>query len=269
MGDKLGQQVIVENVTGAGGVIAIRTVKAAAPDGYTLLAVVNTVVIQQAMRQDPGYDVARDFTGIGAMTRSPFLLVTAASQSYNSVPEMLARARSNPGGLSYASAGSGSTTHLAAALFAQQAAAPLLHVPYKGNAAAWPDLIAGRVDMLFEGVGGGTAMIREGRLKAVGVTSTKRLDSLPDVPTIAEQGVPNYSFYFWGGLFAPAATPNEVVQALSAALRGALSRPELMKRFRDEGSEVMLTSPEEFTRFVRNEAIATAKLVADLRLPKE
>jgi tripartite-type tricarboxylate transporter receptor subunit TctC len=203
------------------------------------------------------------------MTRSPFLLVTASNQPYKSVPEMLARAKASPGSLSYASAGNGSTTHLAAALFAQQAAAPLLHVPYKGNSAAWPDLIAGRVDMLFEGVGGGTAMIREGRLKALGVTSARRLDNLPDVPAIAEQGVPNYSFYFWGGLFAPVATPKEIVQALSAALRSALASPELTKRFRDEGSEVMLMAPEEFTQFVRNEAIATARLVADLHLPKE
>jgi tripartite-type tricarboxylate transporter receptor subunit TctC len=269
MSEKLGQPVVVENLVGAGSLIAIRTVKAAPADGYTLLAAVNTVLIQQALSNDPGYDVGKDFVGVGPMTRSPFVLVTASSQPDKNVTDLLARAKANPGKLTYASAGIGSTTLLAAALFAQQAGAHLTHIPYKGNAAAWPDLIAGRVDLLFEGTGGAIAMTREGRLKALGITSSKRLEALPNVPTIAEQGVPNYSFYFWVGLLAPSATPKDVLQTLSTAMRSALSSTELKNRFRDEGAEIMSMSPEEFTQFLKSESTAVTKLVSELNLPKQ
>lgn len=269
MGDKLGQPVIVENVVGAGGLIAFRTVKSAHPDGYTLLAAVNTVVIQNAFSKDPGYDVAKDFVGVGPMTRSPFVLVTSNTQSTKGVADLLARAKASPGTVTYASAGNGSTTHMAAAMFAQQAGAHMTHVPYKGNSAAWTDLIAARVDLLFEGVGNSVGMMKDGRMKALGITSAKRLEVLPDVPTIAEQGVPSYSFYFWIGLLAPAATPKDVLATLSASMRTALANPELRNRFRDEGSEVMSMSPDEFTLFIRQEASAAIKLVSDLHLPKE
>jgi tripartite-type tricarboxylate transporter receptor subunit TctC len=269
MSETLGQQFVVENLAGAGGLIAFRTVKAATADGYTLLAAVNTVVIQNAVAKDPGYDVVKDFVGVGPMTRSPYAVVTSATQADKGVADMLVRAKANPGKLTYGSAGIGSTTHTAAALFARDAGVNLTHVPYKGNSAAWPDLIAGRVDLLFEGVGNSVGMIKDGRLKALGITSARRLEVLPDMPTIAEQGVPNYSFYFWIGLLAPSATPKAVVQTLSTALRSALANPGLQKRFRDEGSEVMSMSPDEFTQFLRNEAGATMKLVQELNLPRE
>jgi tripartite-type tricarboxylate transporter receptor subunit TctC len=268
MGDKLGQQVIVDNRPGAGGLIAIRAAKAAPADGYTLLAGVNTVAIQQSVAQDPGYELTKDFMGVGPLTRSPFLLV-APAQSDKSVSDLLKRAKAAPGKLTYASAGNGSSTHLAAALFGQRAGVDMTHVPYKGNSAAWPDVIAGRVDLIMEGYGSGLSMIREGRLKALGVTSTKRLEVLPDVPTIAEQGVPGYSFYFWIGLLAPAGTPQDVVQKLSAALRSALTDAELKERFRSEGAEPMLMTPAEFDQFLKGEVAAMAKLVADVGVPKQ
>lgn len=266
--DDLGQTVIVENHVGAGGVVAIREVKAAPADGYTLLAVVNTIAIQQAMRLDPGYDLAKDFKGIGPMTRSPFLLLVSPEQPDKSLADLLTRAKANPGKVDYASAGIGSTTHFVPASLAQRAGVEMNHIPYKGNSAAWPDLIAGRVGMLFEPYSTGSSMIKSGKLKALAVTSTKRLDVLPDVPTIAEQGV-NYNFYLWMGLLAPAGTPKEIVQRLSGALQGAMKSAELTERFRNDGSEPMLMSPDEFDGFLKSEVAAMTKLVADLRVPKE
>ncbi|MBB3181074.1 tripartite tricarboxylate transporter substrate binding protein [Variovorax sp. Sphag1AA] len=269
MSDKLGQQVVVENRPGAGGLLAFRSVKASPADGYTLLAAGNTVAIQQAVNREPGYDLAKDFTGVGPLTRTPFLLLTAPSQPDKDLGAMITRAKANPAKLDYASAGNGSTTHLVAAYFAQKAGLDLTHVPYKGNSAAWPDVISGRVSMIFEPWGTAAPMIREGRMKALGVTSTKRLEVLPALPTIAEQGVPGYSFYFWVGLMAPAGTPKEVVQKLSDALRSAVNMPEVKNRFRDDGAEAMLMSPDEFTHFLKDEATGMSKLVSDLKLPKE
>lgn len=268
MSEKLGQPIVVDNRAGAGGLVAIRSVKSAPADGYTLLAAVNTVAIQQAVNVDPGYDLVKDFAGVGTMTRSPYLLLAPATDPDKNVGDMLSRARTNPGKLSYGSAGIGSTSHLAAALFVQRAGVNLLHVPYKGNSAAWPDLVSGRVGMLMEPYGTAAGMIREGRVRVLGITSTKRLALLPDVPTIAEH-VPTYSFYAWIGLLAPAGTPKEVVEKLSAALRGSLESQELKNRFRDEGAETMLMSPEEFTKFLRDESADMQKLVTELALPKQ
>lgn len=269
MGDRLGQPVIIENRVGAGGLVGIRAVKASPADGYTLLASVNTIAVQQAVSRDPGYDVAKDFVGIGPMTHAQFLLLAAPNAPDKTLPNWLSHAKVSPGTLTYASAGNGSTTHLAAAMFAHSAGVSLQHVPYKGNSAAWPDLIAGRVGLLMEPYGSASAMLRSGQLKALGSSGSRRLDLLPDVPTIAEQGAPGYSFYLWMGLFAPAATPKDVVQKVSEALAFALAKPELKKRFHDEGSEVMTMSSDEFTRFVRDEASSLTKLVNDLALPRE
>lgn len=269
MSETLGQQVIVDNLAGAGGIIAIRTVKSAPADGYTLLGGVNTVVIQQWVNENPGYDVVKDFKGVGTMSRSPFVLVASPNQPDKTLADVIARAKANPGKLTYASAGLGSTTHLSAALFARSAGIDLTHIPYKGNPASWPDLIDGRVDMLMEGYGSGASMLQSGRLKALGVTSAKRLAVLPDVPTIAEQGAPGYSFYFWIGMLAPAGTPSEVVQKLSTAVRSAIASPQLEERFAMEGSEALPQSPAEFDEFLERESSATAKLVTELRLPKQ
>jgi tripartite-type tricarboxylate transporter receptor subunit TctC len=269
LGDRLGQQVVVENRVGAGGLLAIRSVKSAPADGYTLLATPNTVAIQQALSRDPGYDVEKDFVGVGPMTRAPLLLVTGPDAPDKSMAALLARGKADPGKLTYGSAGVGTSTHLGAASFAQRAALNLVHVPYKGNPAAWPDLISGRLDMLFEPYGSGASMINGGKLKALGVASTKRLEVLPDVPTFAEQGVPNFSAYSWFGLLAPVGTPKEAVARLGEALRSVMTSAELRERVRSEGSEAMLMSPEEFNDFLKREVAAVGQLVSDLGLPKE
>jgi tripartite-type tricarboxylate transporter receptor subunit TctC len=269
MTEELGQTVIVENKAGGDGLLGIRYVKGQPADGYTLLAAAGTIAIQPAVKLDPGYDLVRDFSGIGPTVRSPLLMVEGASQPDQSIADFVARAKANPGKLSYASAGVGTTTHIGAAMFLQRAGVDLLHVPYKGNGAAMPDVIAGRVGMIFEAYGSGEAKVKGGQLKALGVSSVKRLPGLPNVPTIAEQGVPNYSYYLWLGLFAPAGTPKDVVQRLSHALHTALTNKELAQRFQNEGSEAMLMSPDEFNEFLKHEVVQMNKFVTDLHLPRQ
>jgi tripartite-type tricarboxylate transporter receptor subunit TctC len=266
MTDHLGQPVVVENRTGAGGVVAIRSMRSVPADGHTLLAVVNTVAIQQFATRDAGYDVARDFTGVGGMARVPFLLVQSPNRPDRTLAELLARSREMPRSVTYASAGNGSTTHLAGALFAQRAGIELQHVPYRGNAAAWPDVIAQRVGLIFEPFGTAGQMLRDGQMKALGVSSSRRLEVLPEVSTIAEQGVPGYAFYLWSGILAPVGTPPEIVQRLNEAMQAALATTELRDRFRGEGAELTPMSPAAFTRHVAEEVAAMAAVIPGLGL---
>lgn len=269
MSEFLGQPLIIDNRPGAGGLLGFRTAKAAPADGYTILAAASTFTIQPALLKDPGYDPEKDFVGVGGMTRMPSLVMVPANTSAKNLTEYMAQARANPGQMNYASGGVGSSTHLGAASFVQRAGVNLLHVPYKGNSAAWPDLIGGRVGMIFEPYGTAAPMIRDGRTKALGVTSTSRLAVLPDVPTVSEQGLSNWSYYIWFGMLAPAGTPKEVVQRLSEALRVAMTSTELKDKYAKEGAETMVMNPEEFSQFVKGETVRFGKLAADLNIPKE
>jgi tripartite-type tricarboxylate transporter receptor subunit TctC len=268
LSEVLKQPVVVENRAGGDGLIGIRAAKAAPADGYTLLASASTIALQLAVKAEPGYEL-KDFTGIGVMGRSPFLLVEAPDKPDKTLADFIARAKANPNKLSYASAGVGTTTHLGAALFVQQAGVQIVHVPYKGNGPAMPDVLSGRVDMIFEAYGSSGAKIKGGTLKALGVTSGRRLPALPGVPTFAEQGVPNFTFYTVMYLVAPARTPKEVVQQLSEALRTALSNKALVDRFREDGVEAVDASPQQTNELMAREASVAAKLAADLGMSKE
>ena len=269
MGEKLGQSVVIDNKAGADGLLGIRYVKTQPADGYTLLGTAGTVAIQPAVKLDPGYDLVKDFTGVGPMVRSPVLVVEGMSQPDQTLADFMARAKATPDQLTYASAGVGTTTHLGAALFLQQAGLKVMHVPYKGNGAAMADVIAGRVTMIFEAYGSGAGKVKAGQLKALAVSSTKRLPGLPDVPTIAEQGVPGYSYYLWLGLMAPAGTPKDVVAKLSDALHFALSSKELRDRMRDDGSEPMIMSPDEYNEFLKRDAVQMQKVIIELGIEKQ
>lgn len=269
MSETLKQSVIVENRAGGDGLIGIRAVKSAPADGYTLLGTAGTIALQMAVREDPGYDLLKDFTGIGLMGRSPFLMVVAPSQPDKTLADFIARAKANPGKLSYASAGSGTVPHLGAERFLQQMGLKLMHVPYKGNAAAMPDVMTGRVDMILEAYGSSSGKIKLGQLRALGVTGSARLPALPDVPTFAEQGVSNYSYYTWLGMVAPAGTPKEVIQRLTEALHRATSSNAIKDRFRDDGMEAMDISAEEFNKFLAREVAQGQKLVSELGIPKQ
>lgn len=269
MSEKLGQSVIVDNRAGADGLVGIRAVTGAAPDGYTILATAGTIAIQPAMKRDPGYDLLKDFTGIGPMLRSPFLVLVGADQPDKTLGDFITRAKANPGKLSYASAGLGTTTHIAAAMFAHQAGLTLLHIPYKGSGGAFADVAGGRIPMIFTGYSSGNPYLASGKMRALAVTSTTRMPSVPDVPTVADQGLPGYSYSVWLGLLAPAGTPPEAVQKLSEALRAAQTSKELSERFKSEGSDATPSSPAEFNAFLKRELADVQKLVATLGWAKE
>jgi tripartite-type tricarboxylate transporter receptor subunit TctC len=268
MSQGLGQPIVVENNTGGGGLIGIRQVKMAAPDGYTLLASAGTVALATVTRLDPGYEL-KDFAPISAMTTTPYIMVGAVSLPDKTLAELVARAKANPGALDYASGGIGTTTHVAAGLFLGMAGLTMQHVPYRGNASAMPDVIAGRVRFLIDGITTSGPNVREGRLRAYGITSTKRSAVYPEIPTIAEQGYPGYEYIAYNGLLAPAATPKEIVQRLNEAMRNALTSDELRERFRKEGQEASPQTPEEFAAMLRQDAQKTAKMMADFGIAKE
>ncbi|MDF3835520.1 tripartite tricarboxylate transporter substrate binding protein [Cupriavidus basilensis] len=267
METKLGQSIVVENRSGGGTLVGIRSVRSAPADGYTLLAVTNTITGLPAVKLEPGYDLLKDFTGIGPMARSPWMMVVGASQPDKNAADFIARAKAQPNALSFGSNGFGTTPYFAAQSFLQRAGVKALHVPYKGNSAVYPDLISGRVTMMFDGVGSAAAMVKGGQIRALGVSSTKRLPAYPDLPTLAEQGLPNYSSYFYVGLFAPARTPKDVVQKLSAAMQA--SSKELHDRLEKDGIEPMAVSPDEFNQSLKRELAEMAKLAADLGIQKE
>lgn len=269
MGEHLKQTLIVDNRAGGDGLIGIRAVKIAPADGYTLLATAGTIALQMAVRTDPGYDLTKDFVGIGPLGRSPFLLVSAPSQPYKTLGEFVARAKAEPGKYSFGSAGVGTVPHLGTEKLVQQLGLKLQHVPYKGNGPAMPDVMSGRVDVIYEAYGSSAGKIKGGQLRVLGVTGTNRLAALPDVPTIAEQGVPGYSWYTWLSLTAPAGTPKDVVQKLSEALRAAMASKAVTERFREDGMEPMTMSADEFNQFLAREVTLAHKTVQDLAIPKQ
>ena len=269
LSDELKQSVFVENKPGGGGLLGIRTAKTAPPDGYTLLAVSSTIAILPSIRKEPGYDPLKDFIPIGSMVRMPFVLVAPASLPYKGVQDVLAAAKASPGKINFASAGQGSTTHLAVAKLFKDAGQKATHVPYNGNGAAMADLLGGRVDLLFEQYGVALPHVKAGRLRMLGASTASRMDAAPDLPTVAEQGVPGYNYVVWNGLFAPTGTPGEAVQKLDEALRRVLAKKEVADRIRSSGDEPLLMSTRDFHNFVADEVVKMEKLVSDLQLSKD
>jgi len=269
MSAELGQPVVVENRTGAGGLVGIRHVKSENPDGYTLVSTGGTIAIQQALNADPGYDAMKDFVMVGHMVRSPALAIASTTTPYNNMAELFAAAKDNPGQISYGSAGVGTTTHIAAEMLLRQVGVKMLHVPYKGNGAAMPDVVAGRIGFMIDAYSSSAANLNGGRLRALGAASSESMKALPDVLTIASQGAPGYQYYYWLGLFAPAGTPVQAVNAISGALRKALNDPKLRDRLESNGSEPYFLAPDDFRAFVQQEIHDTTALVEDLNLPKQ
>ena len=268
MSDNLGQPVIVENRAGADGTLGIRYVRTTPADGYTLLATSNTFAQAPALKLDPGYEL-KDFVGVGGMIQAPLIMVGTTTQPDKTLAEFVARAKATPNGMSFASGGEGTSTWMAATLMLHQVGVKILHVPYKGTGAAMPDVLAGRVNMMFDGGSSAGAHIKEGKLRAFGVSSATRMTAFPDIPTLAEQGIANFDYAVYLGLLVPVGTPKEVVQRLGEALRSATSSDELRQRFRSDGSEAMTLSPEEFNERLRLDSLRTVKLVSDLGIAKQ
>lgn len=270
LSNHLGQQVIVDNRPGAAGNIGAELAAKAPADGYTLLLVSSSHAANVALYKDLPFHPVNSFAPVVLFGASPQVLLSNPAGPYKSVKDLTALAKKQPGKINFASAGSGSTTHLAGELLKSMAGISLTHIPYKGGGPALTDLIGGHVDLLFLVTQTALPQINAGRLTAVAVTSVKRVDALPQVPTIAEQGVPGYEAVQWFGMLTPAGTPREVVMKLHAALTRALQDAEVKKRFLDDGAEVTLSAaPEDFGVLVRAEVVKWAKVVKDAGIQPE
>ena len=248
-----GQPVIAENRPGAGGVIGASTVAAAPPDGYTLLLVSTTFTINAAIKKSMPFDTARDFTPIAFVARSPLLFVASKDLPVKSAKDALALAKSKPDRITYASAGIGSINQIAAELIAQSAGVKLMHVPYKGGAPALNDLLGGHVDVYVSSMPQVQQLAQSGQVNALAVTSVKRAQLLPDVPTLDESGIPGFDLSSWWGIVGPAGMPPDVVNALNAEINKALTSPEILKFMASEGAEARAMTPQAFGDLIRTE----------------
>ena len=251
LSDALGQQVVVDNRGGAGAIIGTALAAKAAPDGYTLLLADAPHGANPALHSKLPYDTVRDFTSISLVSLMPSILIVHPSVPVGSVAELIALAKAKPGQLNYASAGVGSSIYLTMALFIDRTGIDVFHVSYKSGAPALVDLIGGQVQMQFVNVPPALQHVRAGRVKALGVTSLKRVLSLPDIPTIAESGVPGFEDYQWQGVVAPAGVSPGVVVKLNAAITRVLAEPQVRERLSGLSAEVVASSPERLTDFIK------------------
>ena len=269
LSEQLGQQFVVENRAGAGTMIGGEVVARAAPDGYTLLMGISTLAINPATYKKVPYDALRDFAPISHVVSLPNVLVTHPSLPVKTVKELIAFSRARPGELYYASAGVGTSPHLSMELFLLMGGMKMVHVPYKGSGPGIIDIVAGHVSVMTPSILGGIPHIKSGRLRGLGVTSTKRAGGVPDIPTIAEAGLPGYEAVQWFGLLAPAATPREIVSRLHAETVRALQSAEVRNRLSADGADPVGSTPEEFAAFLRGETAKWAKVVRQAGITPE
>lgn len=268
MGKHLGTTVVVDNKAGGSGTIAALEVARAAPDGYTLMQCFVATHSTNPAVLKLRYDPIADFTPVGMMARTSNVLVVGQQGAQN-FQQFVALARSKPGGLTYASAGSGSATHLIMAYLENQAKVDLVHVPYKGAAPAMQDLLSGQVDAMFPSLTTALPHLRSGRLRALAVASAQRDPLLPEVPTVAEMGFAGFSAIQWWGLCAPARTPASVVNQLNQALNASLALPQVRQRLNELAAEPSPMSPSQFADFLTTEVNKWVRLVKDSRLQIE
>lgn len=269
MGGDLGQTVVVDNKPGAASIIGATFIARSAPDGYTVgTADSGTLAFNPAMYSNLSYNAEKDFSLIGGLGRMPLVLAVSPSFPAKDVQEYLALARKTPRGVSSGSSGAGSPLHVALELFQQRTQTEILHVPYKGSAPGLQDLMAGQVNSMFVDLPPSLSMIRAGKIRVLAVATPKRLAVLPDVPTMAEAGVPGFEAYAWQGLVGPAKLPGAVVERLNKALVGALAHPETRSRLEEIGIEPLPMSPSQFEAFTRSEQKLWAGVIkaANIRL---
>jgi tripartite-type tricarboxylate transporter receptor subunit TctC len=263
----LGQSVVVDNRPSAGGVIGSELVAKSVADGYTLLIGSSAAfAISPHVTSSLPYDTARDFVAIGSFASVPFVLDVSTRVDARSVGELVSLARNAAAPLNMGSAGNGTTTHMAGELFAHMAKIRVVHVPYKGAGPAMIELLAGRIDLLFDAAITTLPQLKSGRLRALAVTSVKRSELLPELPTISESGVPGYSASSWFGVFGPGKLPVSLVNKLNADIVKVMSDPDMRKQMAARGADVILASPAEFQRFVRDEYRRYGELVRTAHL---
>ena len=256
-----GQPVIIENHPGAGGTIGAAIVAKSAPDGYTLLVHSAAQAYNPSIYPNLSYDTAKDFVEIVPLAGQPNVLVVAPATGFKTVSDLVAAAKAKPGELNFASAGTGSGTHINAEKFRLSAGIDVVHIPYKGTPEAITDTMTGRVTYFFSPISAALPNVRDGKLVALGVSTAKRSSALPNVPTIAESGLPGFDYNLWVGVFAPAGTPADIVDKINRDVGRVLQTPEAKERLAALGAEAMPMSPAEFRRFVRNEIDDSAKVI--------
>jgi tripartite-type tricarboxylate transporter receptor subunit TctC len=265
----LGQQIIIDNRPGAGTIIGAELAAKAPPDGYTLLlGITGTMAINPSIYRKLPYDPVRDFAAVGLVGAGPNVLVVHPSLPARSIAELIAVAKTHPGKLSYASAGTGGAPHLAGELFKSMAGVDMVHVPYKGAAPATVDLLAGQVQVMFAGMGAALPFIKSNRLRALGVAGVQRSRALPAVPAIGEY-LKGYEAATWFGVFAPAGTPPAVISLLNARFTGAVTLPAAERQFTEQGYEPLTSSPAELAAYVKSEIAKWAKVIRDAKIPQE
>jgi tripartite-type tricarboxylate transporter receptor subunit TctC len=261
MSQSMKQPVIIENRPGAGGVVGSTTVAKSEPDGYTMMIVSIGHAVNPSLYPKLSYDPIRDFEPVSLVGIVPNVLVINPGVKANNVSELVALAKQQPGKLTFASAGSGTTIHLAGELFASMADVDILHVPYKGSAPAVTDLMGRQVDMMFDSVSSAKPYIDSGRLKPLAVTTSKRSSVLPNVPTVAEAGIKGYELSGWYAVFVPAKTPQPVVNRINEELVKALKQPDVKARFAQIGAEPVGSSPAELAKYLKSETAKWSEIV--------
>lgn len=266
MGKSLGQPVIIENKPGAGGTIGAAQVAKSDPDGHTILVHSSGHALNPALYPSLPYDTVKDLTGVTPLAAVPNVLVVSPSRGWKSVADVIAAAKAKPGQLNYASAGTGSATHMNAEKFKLKAGIDAQHVPFKGTPEALTDVIGGRNDWFFAPMASALPLIKDGRLQALAVSSAQRSPALPDVPTTVEAGVPGSDYTLWVGMIVPAATPAPVVKRLHEEALKALNAPEVKARMASLGAEVVTMEPAAFNAYIKAEMETAAQIARTANL---
>jgi tripartite-type tricarboxylate transporter receptor subunit TctC len=261
LSDDWGRNVVVDNRGGGGSVIGSELVARSGPDGYTLLLTANPHTSNPALVPNLPYDTLRDFTAVTMLASAPLILVVHPAVPVRSVSELIAHAKARPNQLTYASSGNGGPQHLAGELFKYMAGVDLLHVPYKGGAPATTDLLGGQVELAFSGMLTVLPHVKAGKLRALAITSARRLEANPEFPTIAESGVAGFEVTTWYGVLAPGATPRSTVVKIQTDMARALATPEVKERLSRDGLQALGSRPEEFASFIQKEIAKVKQLV--------
>ena len=266
LGDALETSIFVENKPGAGGTIGAAIVAKAEPNGYTFLITSSGHVVNPSLYSSLPYDTLKDFSGVTSLVELPNVMVTSPDAGYASVKDLIAKAQAAPGTKNYASAGNGSATHMNAEKFKMAAKINANHIPYKGTPDAITDTIAGRVDWFFSPIVSALPLIKDGKLQTLAVGTDKRSPVLPNVPTTIEAGVPNSSYTFWVGIFAPSKTPRKIIDQMNQGIIKIMKEPQIVSQLNKLGAEPILMSPQKFDQMVKTEMESAAILVKESKM---
>ncbi|MEH2477227.1 tripartite-type tricarboxylate transporter receptor subunit TctC [Nitrobacteraceae bacterium AZCC 2146] len=269
MSTALGQPIVIENKPGANAVIGTDSVAKAAPDGYTIGTVIAAHAVNATLNPKLPYDTMKDLTYVSLMSVAPLLLIAHPSLPASNMKELIALAKAKPGQLNFASSGIGSAAHLTMEMLKSREGINLQHIPYKGTSGALQDTVGGQINVMFDVIGPLMSQVRSGNAKAFAVTAKERIPAAADVPTMAEQGVADFVSGTWAGIIAPAGTPKEIVDRISAEAKKALADPELKKKLDDQGIVAVGSTPEEYRAFVAEEITRWRKVITDAGIKME